>query len=170
MDVQESWWHRLLIVAMTIAWLIVAVPACFIGWGAAKETVARYSWQVNTWKPSKSANKCEVGFNDALGDAYMYCGEFTDPSKVLDDLVAQGWIDKKQIPSPRTKLSDGRALEGFAKEIPLWTYWDSVINFELLLKAVGAVVFVLGIAFVILLGIFKLILFIAHGRGVNLVR
>lgn len=159
--VKAKWWHRLLLVLIAAGALIIAVVSLMLVHDSSREAVYKYSWRGDL--PAGEGSECSVSIYSYSNEASIYCGQFQDPSAVLEDMARHGLIDRAKIPAPRTEINDGVSLQQVSASIPLAYEVEHVFRLDKAWKPLGIAVGVLFGYLLIASLFFKVLLWIVHG-------
>lgn len=169
MEIQERWWHRL--VKILLIGTVVCVSLMTLAFSSSMWSpyTTRHSWD-KEWDNPAEAKQCAVSvYSEQLG-AGVNCGSIYKPVDLFNELVASGFI--RDMPEFRqaSEYQQGRAMDALLTKTPQYYWSGNVFSPKGLLFSIGLSLTVLAVLGALAFGLWRSILYVAHGRGARLIR
>lgn len=170
MDVQEKWWHRLVKIALIggcASFTIIAVGASVTAW---QKSRTYHSFEEAHWDTSKPGSLCRVTlYSEQLG-ASVSCGDYYKPIDMFEALLAAKRIGDSQEFRQSSEFQQGRAIESYLSKQPQHYRHGSEIAMDNVLISTGIALGLSAVMWLLAFGLWRALLYVAHGPRARLTR
>lgn len=170
----EAWWHRLLKVILGFFVVLAVVISALLASEHSWTYTRYYSWHASGIPAEllPASTKCEITlYSDAVG-TISGCGDFYRPEQLIEDLIAQGKLNRRQYYGGAWRPARYTATDAYqlAQTYDYRAAGRQEFSATLAKEAAVWVVMTLLLASVVAYAIYRGALYIVHGGGTKIVR
>jgi len=167
-EVPQKWWHRLLLVALTLIVASVALTSLTLAINASFVWRTHFSWEKD-YVHSPKERRCEVIVFQHMGETSLTCGFLTNPSDVLE-LLSKAGAAPPIYKYVENEYGAGVQLKSILDRERYVAYSERPFSWEEFAPGFGKAVLATGFTAFLAWALYVLVLYVVYGARVKIVR
>lgn len=170
MEVREAWWHRLVKIVLIGGCAVFSLTAVALSITAWKVSHTYHSFEKGYWDTSKPSYLCRTTlYSEDLG-ATVNCGDYHKPLELFEALLQAGRIGDSAEFRASSEFQQGRAIQAYLSRQPQHFRYGSEISIVQALTATGIALGLSVVFSLLAYGLWRALIYVAHGPKARLIR